>query len=210
MKKLLLIAAILTGFQMTQAQIFQIGLRVGVNSSQVNADDLTGTVSPTRKVEVEAVDDAEFGYHLGLYSRLKIPIIGIYIQPEFLFTSAGGAFRTTVVENNVVVDRSTKDIKFSRIDIPIGIGYKFGPARLQVAPVASFVVNSTSDAFDLNFKDATWGYQVGVGLDIWKFLLDLKYEGSFSDLSDKATLFGTDFNLDSRASQFIVSVGYRF
>ena len=96
------------------------------------------------------------------------------------------------------------------------VGYKFGPARIQAGPVASIIIDSKSalsdyDNYNEEFNGATWGYQVGVGLDILKKVtLDVKYEGNLSKLGDGVTVLGQERSFDSRNSQFVFNVGIFF
>ena len=61
------------------------------------------------------------------------------------------------------------------------------------------------------YNGATWGYQVGAGLDILKKLtIDLKYEGSFSKLGSGIQLGDQDFDFDSRNSKIILTLGWMF
>jgi hypothetical protein len=55
------------------------------------------------------------------------------------------------------------------------------------------------------YKDATIGYQAGVGLDLWNLVIDAKYEGNLSTFGDE--LFG--FPTDQNNNQWIVSVGFK-
>jgi opacity protein-like surface antigen len=69
---------------------------------------------------------------------------------------------------------------------------------------------------DPNFKDmyrnATFGYQAGLGLDILNTLtIDFRYEGSLKRYQNQIeNLAGTTFNLDDRANAFLFSVGLMF
>ena len=147
-------------------------------------------------------------------SRINIPLLPIHIQPELLFTSAGGKYTV----ENVTQQLKDEDVKqtFNRVDIPIIIGYKIGPARLVAGPVASFILGdgfSTESLANVksDFNSATWGIQAGVGVDILgKLTVDLRYEGGLSKLGDSATFGGEEFAFDSRTSQVLVSLGYFF
>ncbi|MCK7536999.1 MAG: hypothetical protein MZV63_41575 [Marinilabiliales bacterium] len=69
------------------------------------------------------------------------------------------------------------------------------------------------DDFDVKeeFNGTTWGYQVGLGLDVFKKLtIDLKYEGSLSKLGDGVKIGGEVQDFDSRNSKIILSLGWIF
>ena len=115
----------------------------------------------------------------------------------------------------------TETQKFNKIDIPVIVGWKIGPARLGLGPVASFNLSQSDGLKDkLNelvtettkndFSKATFGYQVGVGLDILKFSLDVRYEGNLSKLGSGIKLGDKDYSFDQRNPQWIFSVGIAF
>ena len=105
-----------------------------------------------------------------------------------------------------------KDQQFNKIDMPIMVGMKFGPARVQLGPIASIVLSNKSALADYGnyeeeFNGATWGYQVGVGLDLGEsIILDAKYEGSLSRLGKGVKIGGETRNFDSRTNQFVVGI----
>jgi len=95
------------------------------------------------------------------------------------------------------------------------MGFKFGPLRLQGGPVGHVFLNSTSELFDIEgydqkFDEMTFGYQAGVGLDIWKLVLDVKYEGNFNKTGDHIVFAGQQFNFDQTPGRLLVSVGFAF
>jgi len=81
--------------------------------------------------------------------------------------------------------------------------------------VAHVFLDSTSELFDFanyeqNFDDLTIGYQAGIGLDIWKFVLDFKYEGNFQKYGDHLVFFGNQYQFDDSPGRMIASLGFAF
>ena len=66
--------------------------------------------------------------------------------------------------------------------------------------------------FESLYKGATFGYQAGIGLDLFKKLtIDARYGGSLSEkFGDAVTIGGQTFALDQRQPSFIVSLGLMF
>ena len=80
----------------------------------------------------------------------------------------------------------------------------------MAGPVASVNINSKlkdapSTLDDTNFKSATFGYQAGLGVDIGNLIIEGKYEGGLSKVTDNIGSFDTD----NRINQWILSVGFR-
>ena len=216
MKRLIIIALLVIPFTMVSNAQVKFGLKAGITSTSISVNDLI-SIDDAAGVDDLLVKGANsrVGIQGGLMAR--ITILKLYVQPELLFTSTGGEVEVTeYFTNGDDAITKIKDQSFNKIDIPIMVGYKIGPLRLQVGPIASIVVSNKSALADYNnyeeeFNGATWGYQAGLGLDIGKKLtIDAKYEGSLSKLADGVKISDQSFDFDSRSSQIVVSLGYFF
>jgi hypothetical protein len=190
--------------QFSEAQI-KFGIRGGINSARVKLKDF---YSQDYKLEYAKGDP---GYHFGVMSQIKL--LGIFVQPEILFTTAKNDVQITDLVNGSDPDPGKQ--KFYKLDVPVIVGYKLGPLKLQAGPVGTFMLGSKSPLLDKynmeqNFKGATFGFQAGVGLELSSLLVDVKYEGNLSRLGDGVNIGGEQFNFDQRMSQWIFSIGYLF
>ena len=204
MKKYIFISVLL--LILTAGQSFgqiKLGIRAGISSSNVKVDDIVRTGSDEYKLKS---GDPMVGFHFGLMSRIQL--FNVYVQPELLFTSSGGNVKVTDINGTTI-----KEQKYNKLDIPVLAGLKFGPARIEVGPVASVLLSSKSDLITdgkATMKNATIGYQAGVGLDISRLAIDLKYEGNLSKLGDGVKIGSEEYNFDTRNSQIILSLGFFF
>ena len=209
MKKwMMTLAVVLMIAGTAKAQVFQIGARAGINRADVTADELLDMGDDLEQKLTSGTQD--YGYHLGLYTRFKL--LGLYIQPEALFTKLNTEVTIDEYENGVPTG-NTEDarISYTRLDFPILAGLKLGPVRVNAGPVASRVITNETEGISITLQDGTYcGYQAGIGFDIWKILIDLKYEDAFNSQTNQVTFAGQQFDVDSRASQLILSLGYRF
>lgn len=163
----------------------------------------------------------ELGYHFGAFARIKI--LALYLQPELIFSQTNANIDVTKTDD-ITGDilASTSKITYTNFDIPVLLGIKLGPLRLNAGPVASFKLSSVPDDatqevldmlddFTAVTKQATFGGQAGVGLDLFKKLtIDVRYEFPLSKLGDSVSIGGETFNTDQRASQFLASIGWMF
>jgi opacity protein-like surface antigen len=107
---------------------------------------------------------------------------------------------------------SLKTQSFNRLDIPVMIGVKLGPVRINAGPVGSVNIGSPKELidnpdFEATYAAMTFGYQAGIGVDVIKKLtIDLRYEGSLSKYQSKLG----DIALDDRPNAFLLSIGYMF
>jgi hypothetical protein len=213
MKKAIVLFFALGLVQLSYGQLLKIGVRAGANSTNLVSDDFRFS-DLGQDIRINSAGSS-WGLHGGIFARVNVPILGFYIQPEALITSAGGEYR---IQDGSVSKNA--EVRFTRFDFPVLFGYKFGPARVNIGPVGSINLsqrNGLNDAIadlatnsEQSFRGTTWGYQAGVGLDVWKLAIDAKFENNLSKLGDGVTLFGQQRNFDTRARQFIVSVGYWF
>jgi opacity protein-like surface antigen len=211
MKKIVFIIAAMALVHTTQAQFFQIGLKGGISSSKAQVDDAFSIDNGT--VHYKS-GDAKLGWHIGLYTRIKIS--KLYIQPELLFSSTGGEIEVT---QEGISTPELAEIDLNKLDVPVMVGfYLVKSFRIFAGPTFSYLISDDIKGTELisdirqNYNNATIGYQAGLGFDISRLTLDLKYEGNLSKLGNSVTIPGINetFNTDLRNAQFIASVGFRF
>lgn len=217
MKRIILISLLIIPFSLVSNAQIKFGIKAGVTSTSIKVDEVINISDQTDFNEIVVKgQNSKVGFQGGVMAR--ITILKLYVQPELLFTSTGGEVEVTSLNSGTVVLSEVRDQKFRQIDFPIMVGYKFGPARVQLGPVGTIVLGSdpSLDGFmDMNYEEefngATWGYQVGIGLDLGKKItIDVKYEGNLSKLADGVKIAGETRSFDSRNSQFVASLGYFF
>jgi len=220
MKRIILLALLVGAFGTQSYGQLQFGAKAGLMTASSNLDkNITNLPSDTDydKLEMNA-KNAKAGFQAGFFGRLTV--LGIYVQPELIFSSTNSRIEVKKYYTNTDnVESQIKTQSFKKVDIPLLIGGKFGPLRVQAGPVGSFMLGEKSaieaaldqTEVEEKFNSATWGYQVGVGADFFNFLtLDLKYEGNLSALGDNVKIAGEPYPLDSRTSQFIFTAGIFF
>jgi hypothetical protein len=194
MKKIFTLFAILFFIgTVSEAQIFTIGPKLGISNTTLSLKD---------NIAAYESGEAKYSYHGGVFARIKIT--GFYIQPEIYFNSVNGEYTDATDPNDV----KTLEFNQNKIDMPILIGWKMGPLRINAGPVASFnldneIPNNSNTAVS-EYKNSVFAYQAGIGVDISKLIIDLRYEGN---LSNQAVL-GTDEG-NVRVNQILLSVGLK-
>jgi hypothetical protein len=184
----------------------KFGLKVGAATSTVPTYDIQ-----TGANNIEALKDAGWGLQGGLFVRLSL--LGIYLQPEAVFATNTYEYTVTQGTNNPEILKQT----FNRLEVPVLLGFKLGPVRINAGPSASVNIGSPKALiddpnFEEMYKGATFGYQAGLGFDLFKKLtFDARYGGSLSGkFGDAVTIKGQSFQLDQRQPSFILSVGLMF
>jgi len=173
MKKLLLVLAAMCIVAVSNAQLpgISFGPKIGVNLAQVTTN--VGSIT----------DQMKTGYDLGFFLRFGGKC---YFQPELLYSSSGVTF------SGIIPGGSPSDIKLKSINVPLMFGarllnLKIVNVRVLGGPIASFIVNKDvtyngvmDQTKEVSLNNAKWGFQVGAGVDVLMFTLDLRYNVDFN------------------------------
>lgn len=185
------------------------GPKVGWNQTSVTTDYL------------DYIEEMQDGVQGGVF--FSIYLKKMYMQPEAYFSIKKGLLETTIGDPMNLGE--TLDVRQSftltTVDIPLLIGYrlldlKLARLRVHAGPVASYILNK-SYVLSLNevednarikrtdFKDATWGFQVGAGLDLLFLTFDIGYEFGLDEFLSISSLDDLGFT----NNVFFVSLGWR-
>lgn len=205
----------LIGFMAVTANSqIKFGIRAGLNTTEVEPNSLL----ITNRNDVEEfkldLDNARYGYHLGLFIQANSEFL--FIQPEVWFRSSSADFTVEDVQNGMASEVFTE--RYQYIDIPVQVGIRLGPVRLGCGPVGHLFINSVTefiddtrvDDYEKRFDDITLGYVAGLGVDIWNFHVDLTYEGNFSRFGSHFTFYGREYAFDTSPARLIGTVGISF
>lgn len=143
------------------------------------------------------------GYFGGVMARFDYK--RFYIQNEILYSE-----KSSKIEKTTLMD--SKNAKWRSIEIPLVIGYKVVDlAALNVrvfgGGVYSYVLDENFSSLNqlktayTKFDKSNIGYQVGAGVEFWKFTLDFTYQGGLNNVSK---------SFSSKPNSFNVGVGYFF
>jgi hypothetical protein len=193
MKKIAVLTIVLLSASLLHAQsFFSMGPKAG----------FTTTTLTTDKHHIKEAFAANL--HGGIFMRLGNKV---YLQPEAIFTTKGGIFS----QNDFF---QAREIELSAVEIPLLIGAKVidlkaANLRIMLGPSMSFIVDKdiimrdNIERIDADkIKDAMWGIQGGIGMDVLMLTLDVRYEFGLSNLSDIE-------GVEIRNSLFNVSMGWK-
>lgn len=190
-KTILLLILLLASAQVFSQ--FSFGPKVGYSTSRLSTD-------------IEDIKESiKHNFQAGAFLRFGKKL---YFQPEIYYATSGGSleFKSSGLQET---------IKLQSIGVPVLIGYKLLNVkvfnfRIFAGPVANFIVNKTTDIdgfFDEdNFKDISWGIDIGTGLDIFILTLDFRYEFGLNNIYIPTT--GED-NAKMNSNLFIISLGFK-
>ena len=212
MKKLLVSVFLLSLVNLSANGSIGYGLRGGINFSSL------GTVNETfENYQLFGEPDSYFGFHVGGTSL--IPFGSFFVQPELLFASTGSFLRLEDIrEEATIEDRVYFRAAFYKVDLPVILGYRYGPLRIMAGPVYSLMLGKTDDfepghmevSFEQNLYTSSFAYQIGAGLGLGNLLLDLKFESGLTPMGNTVTIGDVTRTFDSRPRQVILSIGLLF
>lgn len=197
MKKVLLLLVVMSFAMMANAQFdFCIGPKVGYQATELSVDKAV--------VESQFNDNKTFG------AFARITIKKFFIQPELTYYKSGEVFDLDLLGEDFGLSNldivPTVTINQSNMAMPIYLGWQFIDVpfikmRACAGPVAYFTLGqkeykvgdeTTVESGDsMSISDIVLGGSVGLGIDLWRFTLDVNYSIGLSDV------FGDDFNMDN-------------
>lgn len=160
-----LVCAMLLAIPQANAQsAFCFGIKAGVNFSNYISKS---TMKP--------------GGEAGIFLRAGR---GFYLEPAVMYS-----FRSTNFKDLKEEIQQSFEVGQHFIDVPLLFGYKIVRRpnfnfRIFIGPRVGFRVGSDYDNFDDAIGYAQWGGQAGLGIDFWRFTLDVKYDISASKFKE--------------------------
>lgn len=182
----------------TNAQI-QFGVKAGINYNNNGDLKLSNVVNNA----IEGAD-AKSGFHAGLWFKGKLPIIGLYLRPEIVYTQ---------VKSEYAYKGLSASYDFRKIDVPVLLGKKlFGFANVFIGPSFQYVLDTDfgiSTANEISLDKFSLGMQSGFGVELGKLGIDVRWEKGLSKTEANFVDGIGNFTIDNRTNQIILGVSYK-
>ncbi|MBO6607243.1 outer membrane beta-barrel protein [Psychroserpens sp.] len=141
--------------------------------------------------------DRNIGYHIGVFGKIGNDL---YFRPELVYTSTKS-------------DYNSDDFDMKKLDLPLLVGAKIiGPVSVFGGPSFQYILDTEFDGINIDNveNDFSVGLNFGIGLNLNKIGIDLRYERGFSN--NEATFIGNNLGegavsrIDTRPDQLILSL----
>jgi hypothetical protein len=205
MKKLILIIAVSLVTTLSYGQ-FHLGPQIGYTGSNLSMD-------------YDSISNGlRNNFLVGVFVRIGEKI---YVQPEVNWLTQGSVFKYPSINNISPIEQT---VKLSTIQVPVNVGWRI--INLKVVNIrifggiaANFVVNKniTTSGDEQNypealpteddFKNTIWQWDVGAGVDVLMFALDVKYVGGLNNMFDDFQF--NNNTLTSKSNLFEVTLGWK-
>lgn len=176
MKKILLLV---TACMLLSLQGFaQFGIKAGLNFNKLGDIDTKGNIS--------SVLDNKTGFHAGILYRFKVPVVGIAIQPELLYSQINGQLNFLQNSSNSV----KSDVSVSYLQLPVALQWGLDLVLLrpyiQVVPYVGCTISNDVKIKDLQMdtEKLNYGVGLGAGLDIWRLQVSGRYCWDLGKVAD--------------------------
>jgi hypothetical protein len=145
--------------------------------------------------------DRNIGFHLGVFGKFGKQL---FFRPELVYTSTKS-------------DYDSDDFTMKKIDAPLLIGLKvIGPLNVFGGPSLQYILDTEFDGISVNNieNEFSVGLNFGIGIDLNKIGIDLRYERGFSE--NEAVFIGNNLGddvvsrIDTRPDQLILSLSVAF
>ncbi|MBT8259336.1 MAG: PorT family protein [Bacteroidia bacterium] len=138
--------------------------------------------------------DRNVGFHIGVFGKFGNRL---YFRPELMYTKTRS-------------DYNSGEFDFKKIDAPLLVGIKvIGPLSVFAGPALQYILDGDFDDISIDSVDNDFsvGLNFGVGLNLNKIGIDLRYERGFSE-NEAQFLDNNNVGtgrLDTRPDQLILS-----
>lgn len=200
MKKLILVICLVFGLNEVSNAQLHFGVKGGINYNSNSIKETGQDVFDGAK--------SKTGYHAGIWLRAKIPVLGLYLRPELVYTN---------LENEVYYKTLAKTTThtFQKIDIPVLLGKKiFGIGNVYIGPSFQYILDADFGLDDISSVESdgfTMGLQFGGGIELGKLGIDIRWERAFSGIESSfaSTIGANNVNYDTRINQIIIGLSIR-
>ena len=212
MKKLLILFAVVLLINTAKAEGFDIciGPKVGYQTARlsINKDDIKASYKAN--------------FTAGVFGRVTIG--RFIVQPEINYFKTGQVFE--IKGTSSLLDLNPKlEMNEQTMSIPVYLGFqvfdtKLLKVRANVGPVMNFILKQTSEVsfashntdLDLEAKNVLWSGAVMVGVDVWRFTLDISYNFGLTKFfeSEEFNIQGYSFEFENpKQNMFTATVGFK-
>lgn len=198
MKKTFLVVALALIGSAAMAQSGSgFGIKAGLSYNKNG--DLISSVGQGGEDIVEGAE-GKTGYHFGFWGKLDFP--KIYLRPELVYSKTKSSYD---------IAGDSQDYDVSKLDLPVLLGYKLvGPLHIFAGPAFQYTLKN--DLEDLEVEDVendfTVGLNAGLGVNLGRLGLDVRYERGFSK-NEAEIIYIPDGRVDTRPSQIIFAASLK-
>ncbi len=187
------------------ASLFSLVVAMSNAQPVIDLGPKAGLTRADLSLDVESYNtETIMRYHFGVFGRVGFG--RLFVQPEIYWNSRSNDFSEIVPGNPIDVLR----FDYTTVDLPVLAGLRlikgdFVNVRAMGGPVFSFVTARDITGNGLNpdnFRNNFFGWQYGVGVDVWFLTFDIRLENSQTNVIE-------DPLFNARSQTFLISMGLK-
>jgi hypothetical protein len=219
-KRVLLVCLVIASTHVVASAQLRTGVKAGLSIQNLSAGEQTILDSLGAPEYTMAVLKSKVGVHIGFFVQANFGK-HFFIQPELVFNSQTVKYLFTTIEEPT--REIIREENYQSIDIPLIVGFRIGQVRFGVGPEAHLFLNVNTEIdnaiedeefldqkYTPEFQTLTWGWQVGIGIDIWQLHLDARYEGNIEEFGNHMNFYGRKYSFGVTPGRILASVGISF
>lgn len=186
--------------------LVEFGVKAGINTGNFDLNKINFNNA------YYLVNEARTGYHAGVFMRLDF--VALHLQPEFNYNF--NRYDMKVLGHGDSATQSTNKVRVQTFEVPVLVGFDLLFLRFNAGPVFN-VWNDTSmksgatTVADVDITKPSVSWAAGLGVDLMKVSLDIRYNGQFKRADQNISISESDaFNFKNNFRGWTFSVGYTF
>ena len=188
------------------APIIKVGIKAGINAQSANfsSPELTNYSLSTK---------SKIGGQFGAFARINL--LMFHVQPELMYSMNRFMLKATP-KSQLSSGPSESTVKQNSLDVPVLFGFKFLIFRVNAGPVFNIMNEGSTKMHDdikhsVHYTKSSVSYAVGLGLDLDKVSLDVRYNGQFKESTQSIKIGDSDVaDFKTPYGNWAFTVGYSF
>lgn len=174
MKKILLLAAAILLFSVQGFS--QFGIKGGLNYNKLS------------DINIQTLDanlENNTGFNLGVLYRIKVPLIGLAIQPELVYSQTKCDFGKVYGGLGHLGDLKINNLMLP-VSLQMGLDLILLRPFIQVVPYIGYTLSSSNNVDNLKFNAEKFKYGIGAGagIDIWRLQISGRYNWELNNAAN--------------------------
>ena len=188
----------------------KMGLKAGITAQ-------TAKLNHSQLKDYSLSTNSRVGGQIGAFARLNLLLF--HIQPELIYSM--NRYELTATPSSIIARESSSVVKQNSLDVPVLFGMKFLIFRVNAGPVFNIMNEGSVRIEDdikhsVDYLKSSVSYALGVGIDLDKVSIDLRYNGQFKKstqsiaIGELSGISGNSGDFKSSYGNWAFTLGYAF
>lgn len=210
--RLLLSVTVFLAFLGTGGAQTSTGIRFGLQLPLLDSESLILTGADGTPAYAIRMARSGAGLSGGMFFQLQLG--HLVVQPEIFYVWQTAALLVDTLRTTAPAEAEVMET-YRRVDFPVWVGYKRGVFRIGGGPVGRLSLNNDIgltmyEGLEESIDRLSWSVQAGIGLDLWKLHLELRYEERLGTAGEHLIFEEQPVGFRGRDRYILTAVGFSF